>query len=262
LVLFLLLSCTIPLEAATLHNAVTEVMTRLGANLQARGEIVARLENDEVVVEYQDDQVPSYGAELLVFSRTEQTPVGSGEKGVGSVPAGPPPGTLLFHGSISIRQSAGHLNLAHIDEGRNLVAAGDQVFLPPPVSLYIAPVHNLTPYLFLTQSATRALARLLKLYPRWRVYSLPATNRATVVSLQQQCRGAGRYGLVLQPLIVNQNGRFKIQLRQTSLFSGMSLNVLEAEFMPYAGVVPAAPPAPYRPQSPRPYSRPGIPSSM
>ncbi len=211
--------------AATLPNAVTEVMTKLGANLQARGEIVARLDNGEVAIEYQDEQVPAYGAELLVFATS-----GSSDAAAGAVAEG-----LIFHGSVSVRESAGHLNLAIVDQGASLVAVGDRVFLPPPLQLYFVPVRNLTPYFYLTSQATAAFARLLRFYPDWRIFTLPGSNRTTVTALQRQCRVRGRYGLVVQPLILFVNGRFKLQLRLTSLFSGVALAPLEAAFHPFAG---------------------------
>ena len=247
-------------RAATLDSALASAFGKLNTNLTARGVIVARLpETNEVAVEYDSDPVPGSGSELLVFAeaaprpqdREESETEAVQEEDSGSPAAPAPPAALVYHGAITVSEAAGHLNLAVVDEGRNLIAEGDLVFLPRPVKLYLTPVRNLTPYPFLTPQATRSISRRLKGLPGWEVYSLPASNQTTVNYLKQQCRNQGRYGLVVMPFVVFQRNRFEVQLRLVSLFSGLSLRPLTEEFKPFVNFTPAPPAG--KPLSPRPY---------
>ena len=240
--------------AATLDSALSAAFSKLNSNLMARGVIVAVLpETNEVAIEYDDEPVPTYGSELLVFAEAspQSESVAEGEEIVEENAAVAESRPLLYHGSISVSEAAGHLNLANIDEGRGLIAEGDLVFLPRPVRLYLTPVRNLSPYPYFTPQAIQSIRRLLKVFPGWEAYSLPASNQATVNTLRQQCRSQGRYGLVVMPFIVFQRNRFEVQLRVTSLFSGLPLRALTEEFTPFVNLVPAAPSR--QPLSPRPY---------
>ena len=243
-------------RAATLDSALALVFEKLHDNLAARGTIVARLsENDEVAIEFDDDRVPAFGAELLVFAQARpETRAGGSEENRGISADSPATAPLLYHGSVTVKETAGHLNLAVIDEGRELVGEGDLVFLPLPVQLYISPVRNLTPYYYFTAQATQSIGRLLASFKTWQVFTLPGSNQKTVAYLKQQCRSQGRYGLILQPFIVNLNGNFQVQLRMTSLFSGITLGAMTEEFKPFVNMAPAAP---LRPLNPQPY--PGTP---
>ncbi len=241
---------TVQARAATLDSALALVFEKLHDNLAARGTIVARLsENDEVVIEFEDNRVPSFGSELLVFSPARSETTADAAEESREVP-------LIYHGSVTVREADGHLNIALIDEGRDLVSEGDLVFLPRPVRLYISPVRNLTPYYYFTAQATQSIGRLLAPFKIWQVFTLPGSNQRTVAYLKQQCRSQGRYGLVLQPFIVNLNGGFQVQLRLTSLFSGITLGTLTEKFKPFVNLTPRGP---LRPLKPQPY--PGTPRS-
>ncbi len=223
--LCLLFFWTSTVQAATLESAFAIIFEKLNANIAAQGEVVAVLpEKNEVIVEFSGDLVPSYGSELLIFGSSVETDEGE----TGS------PSPMVYRGFVTVRESAGHLNRAIIDEGGNQFAEGDQVFLPAPVLLYITPVKNLTPNPYFTSQATQSIGRLLSTFSGLQVFSLPASNHKTVNFLQQKCRHEGRYGMVLQPFIVFQNGRTKAQIRIISLFSGQSLGAIEDEFAAYA----------------------------
>ncbi len=223
-------------HAATLESSFAILFEKLNANVSANGEVVALLpEKDEVVIEFSGDLVPSYGAELLVFSDAAE----ASQEGAGS--EAEIRSAKVYRGSVTVSESAGHLNRAIADEGRDQFNEGDHVFLPLPVKLYITPVKNLTPNPYFTGQATRSIAGLLSTFSSMEVFSLSASNQKTVDFLTQKCRNEGRYGLVLQPFIVFQNGRSKAQLRLISLFSGQSLGVLENEFTAFA-----APPQNFR----------------
>ena len=223
-------------QAATLDNAFAVLFEKLNANISASGEVVALLpEKNEVVIEFSGDLVPAYGAELLVFGDSAE----ASQDIVGS--AGESRPVKVYRGSVTVNEAAGHLNRAMVVEGRGQLAEGDQVSLPAPVLLYVTPVKNLTPYPHFTGQATRSITRLLSTFSGLQVFSLPASNQKTVDFLQKKCRNEGRYGLVLQPFVVIQNGRSKAQLRMTSLFSGQSLGVLAEEFRAFA-----APPQVFR----------------
>ena len=240
--------------AATLDSALSAAFSKLNSNLMARGVIVALLpETNEVAIEYDDEPVPTFGSELLVFAEASAQPETEteGEEVVEENAAVAESRPMIYHGSITVSEAAGHLNLANIDEGRGLIAEGDLVFLPRPVRLYLTPVRNLTPYPYFTSQATQSIRRLLKVFPGWEAYSLPASNQATVNTLKQQCRSQGRYGLVVMPFVVFQRNRFEVQLRITSLFSGLPLRALTEEFKPFVSLAPAAPSR--QPLSPRPY---------
>ena len=223
-------------QAATLESAFALLFEKLNANLAANGEVVALLPGkNEVVIEFSGDLVPAYGAELLVFgdsSEAVQENIDSGVEGRS---------VKVYRGSVTVNEASGHLNRALVDEGHGQLTEGDRVFLPSPVFLYVTPVKNMTPNPYFTGQATRSITRLLNTFPNLQVFSLPASNQKTVAALKQKCRNEGRYGLVLQPIVVIQNGRSKAQLRMTSLFSGQSLRVLEKEFMAFA-----APPQNFR----------------
>lgn len=252
LVLFLicsLMTCGIgSAAAATLDNACALLFEKLYANIAARGEVVALLpDKDEVAIEFHDDLVPAYGAELLVFSGMSAQPAAvSGSDTVleENLPANP---TLIFRGSVNVREAAGHLNLAYVNPGSDKFTVGDQVFLPVPVQFYITPVRNLTPHALFGPQATTAIARMLHTLPGIEVFNLPASNRKTVDFLMGKCRNEGHYGLIVQPYVMLQNNYHKVQLRITSLFSGQSLGTLVEKFTPY---IAAPPPAPA-------YNRPG-----
>lgn len=218
-------------QATTLESAFALIFEKLNANLAAKGEVVAVLaDKNEVIIEYADDLVPAYGAELMVFSDLETTDETSNEA---TDLEEADPLRLVYLGSLTVNETAGHMNCAFIVEGGEQIAEGDQVFLPVPVQLYITPVINLTPNpLFLAQ-ATTAIGRLLATFPGLQVFSLPASNQNTVNFLMQKCRNEGHYGLILQPYVVFLNGRTKAQLRMTSLFSGHSIGALEDEFTPF-----------------------------
>ena len=240
LVLMLLLSLTffrVPTaQAATLESAFALLFEKLNANLAANGEVVALLPGkNEVIIEFSGDLVPAYGAELLVFGDSLEALQENLESGVESRPV------KVYRGSVTVSEASGHLNRALVDEGHGQFTEGDRVFLPSPVLLYVTPVKNMTPNPYFTGQATRSIARLLNTFTGLQVFSLPASNQKTVASLQQKCRNEGRYGLVLQPYLVYQNGRSKAQLRMTSLFSGQSLRVLEEEFRAFV-----APPQTFR----------------
>lgn len=211
-------------QAATLESAFALLFEKLNANLAANGEVVALLPGEnEVIIEFSGDLVPAYGAELLVFGDSLEALQENLESGVESR-------AKVYRGSVTVSEASGHLNRALVDEGHGQFTEGDRVFLPSPVLLYVTPVKNMTPNPYFTSQATRSIARLLSTFTGLQVFSLPASNQKTVASLQQKCRNEGRYGLVLQPYVVSQNGRSKAQLRITSLFSGQSLRVLEEEF--------------------------------
>ena len=230
LILCLLFFGVCTAHAATLDSAFAILFEKLNANISANGEVVALLpEKDEVVIEFSGDLVPSYGAELLVFGDAAEAPQEGAEGGGENRPP-----AKVYRGSVTVSESAGHLNRAITDEGRDQFIEGDQVFLPSPVLLYVTPVKNLTPNPYFTGQATRAISSLLSTFSGLQVFSLPASNQKTVDFLMQKCRNEGRYGLVLQPFIVFQNGRSKAQLRLVSLFSGQSLRVLENEFTAFA----------------------------
>ena len=214
-------------SATTLENAFAVIFEKLNANISAKGEVVAILsEKNEVVVEFSGDMVPSYGAELLIFGVSAEASQESAE----STESGSENRSLIYRGSLTVSESAGHLNRAVADEGQNQFIVGDQVFLPSPVQLYITPVKNLTQNPYFTSQATNSINRLLSTLSGLQVFSIPASNQKTVDFLKQKCRNEGRYGLILQPFVVVQNGRSKAQLRLISLFSGHSIGVLEDEF--------------------------------
>ena len=224
-------------QASTLDNAFAVLFEKLNANIAANGEVIALLpEKDELVIEFSGDLVPAYGAELLVFGDSlEVSQENVGNAGEKSLPV------KVYRGSVTVNESAGHLNRAMVVEGRGRFVEGDQVFLPVPVLLYVTPVKNLTPYPHFIGQATRSITRLLSTFSSLQVFSLPASNQKTVDFLTRKCRNEGRYGLVLQPFVVIRNGRSKAQLRLFSLFSGQSLGVLEDEFTAFA-----APPQNFR----------------
>jgi len=192
-------------------------------------------EKNEVVIEFSGDLVPSYGAELLVFGDS----VEASQESTGGESEKRP--VKIYRGSVTVSESAGHLNRAIADEGRDQFIVGDQVFLPAPVLLYVTPVKNLTPNPYFTGQATRYISNRLSTFSGLQVFSLPASNQKTVDFLKQKCRNEGRYGLILQPFIIIQKGRSKVQLRLISLFSGQSLGVLEGEFTAFT-----APPQNFR----------------
>ena len=231
--------------AATLDNACALLFEKLYANIVARGEIVALLpEKDEVVIEFDDDLIPAYGAELMVFAVSGDRPAPAATSAAEEVveetiPANP---TLIFRGSVTVSEAAGHLNMAYVNPGSEKFAEGDRVFLPAPVQLYITPVKNLTPYPYFTPQATSAIARMLKTLPGIAIFNLPASNQKTVAFLLGKCRNEGRYGLIVQPDILMPGNRSKVQLRLTSLFSGQSLGTLMENFTPAM----ASPPPPTR----------------
>ncbi|MCK5915215.1 MAG: hypothetical protein KAG92_03665, partial [Deltaproteobacteria bacterium] len=201
--------------AATLDNACALLFEKLYANLAARGEIIAVLPDEgEVIIEFVDDLVPAYGAELLVFGSNLETATEESSP------------TLIFRGSVTVSETAGHLNRALVTAGSEKFSEGDQVFLPLPIQLYITPVKNLTPYLYFTSQATTAIARMLGTFPGIEVFNLAASNQKTVDFLMEKCRNAGRYGLIVQPYVLMQSNRSKVQLKLASLFSGHSLGVL------------------------------------
>jgi len=215
-------------SAATLDNAIALLFEKLNANISAVGEVVAILpEKNEVIIEFSGDLVPAYASELLVFG--ESTEALSEE----AANTGENRSVMVYRGYVTVNESAGHVNRALIAEGRGQMVEGDQVFLPAPVVLYVTPVKNLTPYPYFTSQATLSISRLLGTFPGLQVFSLPGSNQKTVGFLQQKCRREGRYGLVLQPLVVLHNGRSKVQLKMTSLFSGQSIGVLAEEFKPF-----------------------------
>ncbi len=216
-------------KAATLDSAFALIFEKLNANIAANGAVVAVLsDKNEVIIEFSGELVPSYGSELLVFGGSAAITEGST-----STPS------KVYRGFVTVCESAGHLNRALIDEGGKQFVEGDQVFLPSPVLLYITPVKNLTPNPYFTSQATQSIGRLLNTFSGLQVFSLPASNQKTVKFLQQKCRNEGRYGLVLQPFVIFQNGRTKAQIRMTSLFSGQTLGVLEDEFTAFAPSPPA-----------------------
>ncbi len=241
--------------AATLDSAQASAFGKLNSNLMARGVIVARLpETNEVAIEYDDEPVPAFGSELLVFAEAAPPPLENRPEDqgpAGDESGGEPARTLVYHGSVTVTENAGHLNLAVVDEGGKLVGEGDRVFLPRPVKLYLTPVRNLTPYPYFTTQATQSISRLLKVFSGWEIFTLPAANQTTVNYLKQQCRSQGRYGLVVMPFVVFQRSRFEVQLRITSLFSGLPLRALTEEFKPFVNLAPAAPAL--KPYSPQPY---------
>jgi len=248
-----LLLCAGGAGAATLDSALSAAFSKLNSNLMARGVIVARLpETNEVAIEYDDEPVPGFGSELLVFAEAASQPESeaAAEEVVEESAAAEFSRPMIYHGAVTVSEAAGHLNLATVDEGAGLVGEGDLVFLPRPVKLYLTPVRNLTPYPYFTTQATRTISRLLKVFPGWEPYSLPASNQATVNTLKQQCRSQGRYGLVVMPFVVFQRNRFEVQLRITSLFSGLPLRALTEEFKPFVNLAPIAP---RQPIAPRPY---------
>ncbi len=231
-------------RAATIENACALLLEKLNANIAAQGEIVALLpENDEVVIEYIDDLVPAYGAELLVFSNPEiKTEPAEGEVEELNLAHAP----LIFQGSVTVSEAAGHVNRAFINPGSAKFAVGDQIFLPSPVQLYVTPVKNLTPYPYFGPQVTTAMARILKTFPGIEIFNLQGSNQKTVTYLRDQCCKQGRYGLIVQPDVITQGTRSKVQLRLTSLFSGQSLGALSEKFTP-----PARPaPAPYNQYQP------------
>ncbi len=231
--------------AATLDNACALAFERLYANIAARGEIVALLpDKDEVIIEFDDDLVPAYGAELMVFANSGDNSAAPEPPADGSVieetiQAGP---TLIFRGSVTVSEVAGHVNLAYVNPGSEKLAAGDRIFLPTPVQLYITPVKNLTPYPQFSAQATVAIARMLKTFPGIEVFNLQGSNQKTVAFLLEKCREQGRYGLIVQPDILMPGNRSKVQLRLTSLFSGQSLGTLIESFTP---AIAPPPPAAY-----------------
>ena len=179
--------------------------------------------------------MPAYGAELMVFGRSDLSDEASSEN-IGNEVAEQPP--MVYRGSVIVNESAGHLNRAIVVEGDEAFFVGDQVFLPSPVQLYITPVRNLTPNPYFTGRATNYIGSLLGTFTGIQVFSLPGSNRNTVDFLKQKCQNEGRYGLILQPFLVYQNGHSKVQLRMTSLYSGQSLGVLESEFTPFVSPAP------------------------
>lgn len=231
--------------AATLDNACALAFERLYANIAARGEIVALLpDKDEVIIEFDDDLVPAYGAELMVFANSGDNSAAPPPPADGSVieetiQAEP---TLIFRGSVTVSEVAGHVNLAYVNPGSEKLAAGDRIFLPTPVQLYITPVKNLTPYPQFSAQATVAIARMLKTFPGIEVFNLQGSNQKTVAFLLEKCREQGRYGLIVQPDILMPGNRSKVQLRLTSLFSGQSLGTLIESFTP---AIAPPPPAAY-----------------
>lgn len=240
LVLLLLGGClSIPgsAAAATLDNACALLFEKLYANIAARGEIVALLpEKNEVVIEFADDLVPAYGAELLVFGQsspvTDATESESNSDSEPQTPASAVSQSLIFRGSVTVSETAGHLNLAYVNSGAEKFFIGDLVFLPAPVQLYITPVRDLTPYQIFAPQATTAIGRMLGTFPGVEFLNLPASNQTTVDFLKNKCRTGGRYGLIVQPYILMQGTNCKIQLRLVSLFSGQSLGVLAEKFIP------------------------------
>jgi len=230
-------------QAATLENACGLLLEKLNANISAQGEIVALLpESDEVVIEFIDDLVPAYGAELLVFRNSGDVPLPEEvqSEDVQTEDLGTVHAPLIFLGSVTVSEAAGHLNRANINPGSEKFSVGDQIFLPSPVQLYITPVKNLTPFPYFGPQATAAMARMLKTFPGIEIFNLQGSNQMTVNYLRDQCRNQGRYGLVVQPYVMMQGNRSKVQLRLVSLFSGQSLGPLAESFTP--------PPMPVQPQ--------------
>ncbi len=227
-------------QAATLENACALLLEKLNANIAAQGEIVALLpESDEVVIEFIDDLVPAYGAELLVFSSAGDVPspeeVQSEEvqsQKVQTEELSTAHAPLIFQGSVTVSEAAGHLNRAFINPGSEKFSVGDQIFLPSPVQLYITPVKNLTPYPYFGPQVTASMVRMLKTFPGIEIFNLQGSNQKTVNYLRDQCRNQGRYGLVVQPYVMMQGNRSKVQLRLVSLFSGQSLGPLAENFSP------------------------------
>lgn len=218
-------------QAATLESAFAILFEKLNANIAASGEVVALLPGkNEVIIEYSGDLVPAHGAELMVFGDSDATAETPQENGGNQVEERR---GKVYRGSVTVNESAGHLNRAIVVEGGDQFVEGDQVFLPLPVLLYVTPVKNLTPNPYFTGQATHSIGRLLSTFSGLQVFSLPASNQKTVDFLMQKCRNEGRYGLLLQPFVIFQNGRSKAQLRVISLFSGQSLGVLEDEFTPF-----------------------------
>ncbi len=226
-------------RAATIENACALLLEKLNADIAAQGKIVALLpEKDEVVIEYVDDLVPAHGAELLVFSDPEnKTEPAEGEVEELNLTHAP----LIFQGSVTVTEAAGHVNLAFINPGSAKFAVGDQLFLPSPVQLYITPVKNLTMYPYFGAQMTTVMARILKTFSGIEIFNLQGSNQKTVNYLQVQCRNRGRYGLIVQPDVLTQGTRSKVQLRLTSLFSGQSLGALSEKFTP----PPMPAPVPY-----------------
>lgn len=216
-------------QSATLDNALAVLFEKLNANISAVGEVVALFpEKNEVIIEFSGDLVPAYASELLVFGVSAEASPENVTSTNESRPA------MVYRGYVTVNESAGHLNRALVVEGRGQLLEGDQVFLPAPVILYITPVKNLTPYPHFTNQATHSIGRLLATFSNLQIFSLPASNQKTIGFLQQKCRNEGRYGLVLQPLVVIQNDRTKVQFKMTSLFSGQSLGVLAEDFRIFA----------------------------
>lgn len=242
-----LLSGSAITQAATLENACSLLLEKLDANIAAQGEIVALLpESDEVVIEFIDDLVPAYGAELLVFSSSSVVPPEESQseevqsQEVQAEEINTAHASLIFQGSVTVSETAGHLNRANINPGSEKFSVGDQVFLPSPVQLYITPVKNLTSYSYFGPQVTASMARMLKTFSGIEIFNLPGSNQKTVNYLRNQCRSQGRYGLVVQPYVMMQGSRSKVQLRLVSLFSGQSLGPLAESFTP--------PPMPIPPQ--------------
>ena len=233
-----LLSGSRTVRAATLENACALLLEKLNANIAAQGEIVALLpESDEVVIEFIDELVPAYGAELLVFSSSGDVP---SPDEIQTEELDTAHASLIFKGSVTVSEAAGHLNKAFVNPGSEKFSVGDQIFLPSPVQLYITPVKNLTPYPYFGAQVTAAMARILKTFPGIEIFNLQGSNQKTVNFLRDQCRNQGRYGLVVQPYVMMQGNRSKVQLRLVSLFSGQSLGPLAETFTP--------PPMPAPPQ--------------
>lgn len=238
-----LLSGSGTIQAATIENACALLLEKLNANIAAQGEIVALLpESDEVIIEFIDDLVPAYGAELLVFSSSGGVPPPEEvqPEGIQTEELDTAHAPLVFQGSVTVSEAAGHLNKAFVNPGSEKFSVGDQIFLPSPVQLYITPVKNLTPYFNFAPQVTVAMARMLKTFPGIEIFNLQGSNQKTVSYLRDQCRNQGHYGLVVQPYVMMQGNRSKVQLRLVSLFSGQSLGPLAESFTP--------PPMPVQPQ--------------
>lgn len=212
--------------ASTPDAGCRRLLAKIYSNLAATGEIIAVLpENREVLIEYPAEMIPAYDAELLAFPELDEG-------------GGPTPGLLR------VSEVAGHLNRALIEEGSAAdFKVGDRVGLPRPILMYLTPVANLTPYPGLTNQFTAALAAQLPRLEGVRIFSLAGSNQETVAFLQQQCRRQGLYGILLQPFVSLVNGRVRLELRPTSLYSAQRLGIFTDDLRPFqpAGASPVRP---------------------
>ena len=255
--IFLCFFCfTVSAGAASLTDALVSLFDQVEQNLYEKGQIVSIIkEKNEAILEFVDGSVPGEGVELLVYDAGIQD-----QKNPEKV------FNRIFKGVVSVVESAGSVSRALIVRQEKAFAIGDQVLIPVPIMVYIAPVKNMTGFFPLTREATEIMALELGRFPTMKISGIPQVNQLLIDQFQNELRREGRYGIIIQPYLLVVNGQGKAQLKLISLFSGQSLGVLSEDFFAFPGQGTAGVPAVQNipPASPYPgqYSPPNLPTRM